>query len=89
MNPGLDEIKRSSFQYDFDYEHKIAAEYGLNDSHQGEDSNGQNSSASSQDHSSLLQVCSSHHQGTAALTELSAKAGKSCFRFILRSMQQL
>ena len=45
VNPGLDEIKRSSFQYDFDYEHKIAAEYGVDDSQPSQ----HNSSASSRD----------------------------------------
>ena len=38
VNPGLDEIKRSSFHYDFEYEHKIAAEYGIDDSYHSEHS---------------------------------------------------
>ena len=45
MNPGLDDIKRSTFHYDFDYEHKVAAEYGLGDSQNSQ----HNSSASSRD----------------------------------------
>lgn len=56
VNPGLDEIKRSTFQYDFDYEHKIAAEYGLDDSHDREHPGAQSSSASHKDLPSLLQV---------------------------------
>ncbi|CAL5223826.1 g6402 [Coccomyxa viridis] len=43
VNPGLDDIKRSTFHYDFDYERKVAAEYGIDDSHDSE----HNSSASS------------------------------------------
>ncbi len=53
VNPGLDEIKRSNFQYDFDYEHKIAREYGIDDSHDSEDPSAHSSSASSRDLPSL------------------------------------
>ena len=53
VNPGLDEIKRSNFQYDFDYEHKIAREYGIDDSHDSENPSAHNSSASSRDLPSL------------------------------------
>ena len=53
VNPGLDEIMRTSFQYDFGYEHKIAREYGLGDSHGREDTSAHGSSASSKDSSSL------------------------------------
>ena len=53
VNPGLDEINRTSFQYDFGYEHMIAREYGLSDSHRGGDTGGHRSSASSKDLSSL------------------------------------
>ena len=53
VNPGLDEIKRSNFQYDFDYEHKIAREYGIDDSHDSENPSAHNSSASFRDLPSL------------------------------------
>ena len=53
VNPGLDDIKRSTFHYDFDYERKVAAEYGIDDSHDSE----HNSSASSRELTNLQVHC--------------------------------